>query len=87
MMNTYNNSISITAQPNPFFETMTIQLVSPTEDTYSFWLYDLTGRMVQSEENILSQSEFEIGSDLLPGIYFLKVQQGISLQTLKIVKK
>ena len=58
--------------PNPFTIVTNIQLLGACENTKSdLHIYDSAGRLVKSVT--LATSTYELGVDLVPGIYFLKL--------------
>ncbi|WP_051313019.1 GDSL-type esterase/lipase family protein [Sporocytophaga myxococcoides] len=66
--------------PNPFTGAITLQ--APHE--YSYSIYDLTGKEVESGKGF--KSGFA-GNELLPGIYTIKLQTFQSTRTVRIIKR
>lgn len=67
--------------PNPFIGTVTVNLgMYDTELT----IYDASGRLVKSIK--LEIDTYQLGSDLIPGVYFLKARVGNYTETKKIIK-
>lgn len=83
---------TLTASPNPFATEITIRATLNKAAPASLMLFDISGRLVQA---IDSQSLAETGqmetklllTDLVPGMYFLRLQSTDSIQTLKLVKQ
>lgn len=67
--------------PNPSNSTFFIQNFSGSSQAMS--IFDITGKVVSS---IQLNDELTIGSDLEPGIYFIKIQSNTGVQTYKISK-
>ena len=65
---------------------MLVSIESTSENPFSIEIYDAIGKMIINEKNISPGIEFETGSGLKSGLYFIKVVQDGKIQTLKIVK-
>ncbi len=78
-----NNSINnnpVKIFPNPFDQFYTIQL----NGSFSWQVYDVTGRLIAEGTAV---NQFSTGSDLQPGMYFVKIRQKNKSITRKIVKQ
>ena len=78
------------ASPNPFSETLKINIESPINDKASIILTDLSGKQLLKKDISLSQGNnaFEIpeAGSFARGVYMLRVQAAEQVQTIKIVK-
>ena len=70
--------------PNPFTNEFTII----SENNLSVInIYDLTGRIVEVHENILSDQEIKCGSSLSGGIYIAEIISSDERKIVKMVKE
>jgi outer membrane protein assembly factor BamB len=75
----------IKVSPNPFSSSIHVQLLGLNESSKkNLDIYDASGRLVYSIK--LETSTYQLGNDLLPGIYFLKLEAGEHTETKKIIK-
>jgi len=64
------SGIRLSCFPNPFTAETKIQLLGTCRNTkYNLTIYDAAGRLVKSLK--LETSTYQLGADLVPGIYFL----------------
>ncbi|OFX37843.1 MAG: hypothetical protein A2X08_06010 [Bacteroidetes bacterium GWA2_32_17] len=89
---TNNNSgineefINVVAYPNPFTENITIALKSSTQDIVNVSVFDVSGRIV-STYSVEPNSEFEMGSELYKGMYFIQAVDGTGQKAVvKVIK-
>jgi len=79
----------LSVSPNPFNSSTSISYVIPTAGRVQLTLYDLTGREIQRlVDDQLAPGNYSIslnGSDLPPGLYFLKLESASSSLTRKLV--
>ena len=79
-------SLSVTAYPNPTTDYLTLEVKDFEFSTLSFQLYDMNGKLLQSEKITGNQTSI-LTSNLLPASYFIKVIQGNKeVKTFKIIK-
>ena len=79
-------SLSVTAYPNPTTDYLTLEVKDFEFSTLSFQLYDMNGKLLQSEKITGNQTSI-LTSNLLPASYFVKVIQGNKeVKTFKIIK-
>ena len=77
--------LMLNAYPNPSANEFNLTLQGGSEARLTIVVYTFDGRMVyQTVGN--SNSRYTFGNNFAPGVYVLKVIQGNSVQTLKIVK-
>ena len=79
-------SLSISAYPNPTTDYLTLKIKDFELSILHFQLYDMTGKLLQSEKITGNQTSI-IMSNLVPATYFVKVIQGNKeVKTFKIIK-
>jgi len=78
--------IDLIAYPNPTVDVLNIDIKSYNEDNLNYQVYDLTGKMIQS--NSIHQKITSINFQELPkATYFLKIiKNETSIKTFKIIK-
>ncbi len=80
-------TLSITAYPNPATDNLTLEVKDFDLSTLHFQLFDMAGKLLQSEKITDSRTSIAMGN-LVPATYFVKVIQGNKeVKTFKIVKK
>ncbi len=83
--------LNLKAYPNPYKGKLNLEFFSPKHGTYSITMHDAQGKMVYEEEFKIA----EIGtiqkklnpSKLESGSYFLRITDGIHVDSIKIIKK
>ncbi|HUR31549.1 MAG TPA: T9SS type A sorting domain-containing protein [Saprospiraceae bacterium] len=81
--------VEVTLYPNPFSEKMTISLVPGCNGNLRYALYDGLGHSLQNEIISLTPEQnktIEIGRDLAPGTYMLRIEFGNKSIQKSIVK-
>ena len=79
-------NLSVTAYPNPTTDYLTLEVKEFEFSTLSFQLYDMSGKLLQSEKITGSQTSI-VMSNLVPAKYFVKViQENKEVKTFKIIK-
>jgi len=79
-------SLSISAYPNPTTDYLTLKIKDFELSILHFQLYDMTGKLLQSEKITGNQTSI-VMSNLVPATYFVKVIQGNKeVKTFKIIK-
>ena len=80
-----SNTIELSAYPNPFSSTINLRLTGGTSEKILISVYSFDSKLVyQTTGN--SNSSYTFGSNLLTGVYVVKVTQGNNIQTVKLVK-
>lgn len=74
------------AFPNPFANSVTINISSGSSELANVKLMDFSGRLVHEYKNVDPSAPFEINEDLAPGVYFVRVNQGSNEKMIKVVK-
>lgn len=79
-------NLSVSAYPNPTTDYLTLSIVEFDISNLSYQLYDMSGKLLQSEKIIGNQTSIVV-SNLVPATYFVKVIQGNKeVKTFKIIK-
>jgi len=79
-------NLSVTAYPNPTTDYLTLRIDEFEISNLSFQLYDMSGKLLQSEKITGNQTSI-VMSNLVPANYFVKVIQGNKeVKTFKIIK-
>lgn len=79
--------LTVTPAPNPTNSSFAIHLSSSTVlSSVTLQLINNQGTVLQTVSNLSPGQTINIGSSLRPGIYFLKVINGNSAKTIKLVK-
>jgi hypothetical protein len=81
------SSFTANAYPNPFVKSITLDINTATAETANIKMMDFSGRIIHEYKNVDASLPFEINDDLVPGIYFINVQQGMNEQMIKVVKE
>lgn len=85
-------NLSVTAYPNPTIDYLTLEVKEFELSTLHFQLFDMNGKLLQSEKIIGNQTSI-VMSNLAPATYFLKVTvktqdfASQEVKTFKIVKR
>tara|TARA_R110002012_G_scaffold203333_1_gene372703 strand:- start:3768 stop:4082 length:315 start_codon:yes stop_codon:yes gene_type:complete len=81
-------NLTVTAYPNPFATTFSIDLKSNATSIVSIAIYDMTGRLLETREikadGLANQT---LGERYPSGIYNVIVNQGDQTQTIRVVKQ
>ncbi len=78
--------LSLLAFPNPASDRINLQVAGLTNDKTQVQLYSATGRLVRSLRFVSADAELEI-NDLPSGVYLLRLMDGESQTTTRIVKR
>lgn len=79
-------NLSLSAYPNPTTDFLQLEVESEKLKDLSFQLYDMNGKLLQSEKITGNQTSI-VMSNLLPATYFVKVNQSNKeVKTFKIIK-
>lgn len=71
--------------PNPFTTVTYLKVLGPGKNGIDdLDIYDASGRLVKSIK--LETNTYELGADLVPGVYFLKLKVGEYTETKKLIK-
>jgi hypothetical protein len=81
-----NGVLTVKAFPNPSPSQFIIMTLSTSPKTLSISVTDNTGKLVEKRNGLPAAGLFFLGSNYLPGIYYLEVKQGNSKETIKLLK-
>lgn len=81
-----SDEMILSVYPNPTNSVFTIDLNTPTDETVSIQLFDITGKLVEEVAGAPAHQSVSIGSSLKAGVYICMVKQGNTLHTIKISK-
>jgi hypothetical protein len=85
-----NNSLAVTASPNPFTYNSTIEFLSPANGDVKITVYDLLGKPVKSETiraNYGENTYLLKGDDLIPGAYLIELYDGKTRSAKQLLKQ
>lgn len=74
------------AYPNPFTESVAVNISSASKEMATVKLIDISGRVLYNYSDVDPSVPFEINQNISPGIYFLRINQGLNQQVIKLVK-
>jgi hypothetical protein len=80
-----SSAIQLSAYPNPFSSTINLRLTGGTAEKVLISVYSFDSKLVYQTTGS-SNSSYTFGSNLLTGVYVVKVAQGNNVQTVKLVK-
>jgi uncharacterized protein (TIGR02145 family) len=84
------NDFSIKIYPNPVSDLLSVEINSTVESTHMWQLYDMSGKLVMSGENQLTQGDNNFlieTAHLSAGLYLLQSNVNGVLQTSRIIKQ
>jgi len=80
-------SLEVAAYPNPSSSNYTIRVnASNRKDRILLQVFDVSGRIVETKNNVSAGSTFTLGDEYRPGSYFIRVIQGKEHKEIKLVK-
>ena len=84
---TSNASLEVAAYPNPTSSNYTIRVnAANAKDRILLQVFDVSGRIVETRNNVSAGSTFTLGDNYRPGSYFIRVIQGKEHKEIKLVK-
>jgi len=84
-INGTNDLVEISVYPNPFEGTIRLNGTFSSNKKYELSIIDAIGKVVRHIDNFQTDSEIDLTA-LTPGIYFLKLEDGSSFVSIKLVK-
>ena len=80
-------SYELHSWPNPTNNVFNIRAITPNyEDKVSVQAFDINGRLIHS--NLINGNEdYQFGTNLQAGVYFIKVTQANSMKVVKVIKR
>ena len=74
------------AGPNPFAGAITLNFEGEPTENITIRIYDLTGRILEQQDNRHPGTEITAGANLANGMYILEAVNGAQSKKIKIVK-
>jgi hypothetical protein len=84
--NINSTSFEVTAYPNPFMDEVTLQLEEYSNENVRILIWDALGKEVVKMDEPPGYQYLINTSELISGIYFVEVYQGVNVKRLKLVK-
>jgi hypothetical protein len=75
----------LTAYPNPSTQAFNLKIEQQNHSDIQLDVLDINGRVIYTEKGT-STKLYRFGSEFKPGVYFVRVTQGKSIKTQKIIK-
>jgi len=79
------DDFSVTAYPNPSTEGFTLDIQSSSKGATGVQVYDLSGRLIESRQP--KSNSVEVGRNYASGVYNIKVNKGVKVKTLRVIKR
>ncbi|MCW3126078.1 MAG: C-terminal target protein [Bacteroidetes bacterium] len=84
-------SQTLSAYPNPFIQSSTVEFVLNSPDTTSLSIIDITGQIVRTilNDTFLPTAHYSYvvsGDSLVSGMYVIKLRRGDTSETVRVVK-
>lgn len=76
----------VLAYPNPSTEYFTLRLQGATQEPVQVNVFDVSGRQVFSKTGNYNDT-YQFGGHFQAGVYLVRVQQGTSVENLKVIKR
>ena len=75
--------------PNPFSDEINISFENALENKVYFDLFDMAGKLIKHESLLKGNLEFKLDglNEIQSGTYFLKIQNGEKIQSIKMIKR
>lgn len=80
-------SYDVVSWPNPTNDLFNIKMITPNyEDKVNLQAFDINGRLIHS--NIINGNEdYQFGTNIESGVYFVKVTQANTAEVIKVIKR
>ncbi len=82
----YSKEVEVSVYPNPSSNQFTLKLESSSDLPMNIYVMDLSGRVLETHQNLSPEQRLEIGSDLYQGLYLIAVQQGEYSEIIRVEK-
>jgi len=73
--------------PNPSTSYFTVNIETANTDKISVRLIDVSGRVVETKNNLSGSQTLRIGNNLKAGLYFAEIIQGKDRKQIKLLKQ
>ncbi len=83
---THGDGLAVTALPNPTFHQFVVVMASKDPQPIMLRVYNNSGALVETRNNITPNSTILLGGSYNAGIYYLEIIQGNKRQILKVMK-
>ncbi|MBO9151968.1 family 10 glycosylhydrolase [Chitinophaga sp. GCM10012297] len=83
---TQGEGLAVTALPNPTFHQFVVLMASKDPQPIALRVYNSSGMLVETRNNIAPNSTILLGGGYNAGIYYLEIIQGNKRQILKVMK-
>lgn len=81
------SGLKVNAIPNPASDEFTIITQSSSAQKLIIQVTDIQGRIIERRTGVLPNGTIYLGKHYRPGLYVMKIIQGDSMQTLKLIKQ
>lgn len=81
------NGFTVQVFPNPATDGFTVMTQSSSSQPVSIQVMDNLGRMMEKRTALPANGNVYLGSSYRPGMYFVKIMQGDTARTLKVIKQ
>ena len=78
--------LTVKAFPNPAPHQFIIMTLSTSSKPLSITITDNAGKLIETRSGLPANGLFFLGSNYLPGVYYLEVKQGNKKETIKLIK-
>ena len=78
-------SVKVLSNPTRNYFTLNVASANTT-DRLAIRVLDISGKLVESRNNILPNQTLTVGNNYRPGIYFIELRQGVESKKLRVVK-
>jgi hypothetical protein len=82
-----DESLLVKVMPNPSKSTFVVSVDGVTDKLINIQVADLNGRIVETYPQRQPGTTLRVGQNWIPGVYFLRVQQGNKVKTIKLIKE
>jgi ELWxxDGT repeat protein len=82
-----NGEEGLSHYPNPFQNSFTLELKGNREENYSIRIVDLANQPFETKSAMRYDESYELGTQLLPGFYLLRIQEQNKTRVVKIIKR
>ena len=81
------DKLTMTAIPNPSANYFTLRIRSNSKEVIQLRVLDVSGRVIETRNEIAANTSFHIGNNFQVGIYLVEVTQGRQRQLLKLIRQ
>lgn len=78
--------LNVTVMPNPSRTFFTLKISAKTEAPVQLRIIDVTGRAIESRNNLNANSTVQVGHRLNPGTYYAELVQGRERKVVQLIK-